>query len=292
MKTPIVTSPRQAYETCEAARQNGKEVAFVPTMGALHSGHLSLVDLAKAHGSYSVVSIFVNPKQFGPAEDLDKYPRTLSADRDKLTERAVDLIFAPSPNEMYPSGFVTEVKVPKGVSEGFCGDKRPGHFDGVATVVTKLLNIVGPCAAVFGRKDYQQLQVIKRLVRDLSMPVRIIEGATVREPDGLAKSSRNIYLSAAERASALAIPTALRAAHDRFVSAEPKTVGDLVAAVESPIQAAANSVDYVTAADPETLVPLPHTAPAPSRLFIAVAAFFGATRLIDNIVLGEDPPPR
>lgn len=293
MTSPMESSPRRVFDFCESNRASGKKVAFVPTMGALHEGHLSLVDQARAAGDIVVVSIFVNPKQFGPSEDLDKYPRNLASDQEKLSQKGVELIFTPTPADMYPSGFATEVKIPKGVTVGFCGATRPGHFDGVATVVTKLLNIVGPCSAVFGRKDYQQLQVIKRLVTDLNLPVHVIDGPTVREVDGLALSSRNVYLTPEERARALAIPSALTAAHVRFdrASRSRPRVGELLEAVKPPIEAAADSVDYITAADPETLVPLSPDAAAPPRLLIAAAAFFGATRLIDNTVLGEDAPP-
>lgn len=294
MISPIESTPTRVSDICGSIRASGKKVAFVPTMGALHEGHLSLVNQARAAGDVVVVSIFVNPKQFGPSEDLDKYPKNLAADQEKLSKKGVELIFAPSPAEMYPPGFATEVKIPKGVTVGFCGAKRPGHFDGVATVVTKLLNIVGPCFAVFGRKDYQQLQVIKRLVADLNLPVHIIEGPTVRESDGLAMSSRNVYLTPEERVRALAIPGALTAAHVLFnqSSNSNPTVGELLTAVKTPIEAAADSVDYITAADPETLIPLQSEATAPPRLLIAAAAFFGATRLIDNTVLGEDAPPQ
>ena len=277
------------FDAAEKVRRDGRHIAFVPTMGALHDGHIALVNLSEKHGDFRVVSIFVNPKQFGPSEDLDKYPRTLEADREKLAGKA-DLVFAPSPRQMYPDGFVTEVTVPKGVSEGLCGAHRPGHFDGVALVVTKLFNIVGPCAAVFGRKDYQQLQVIKRLTLDLNLPVTIVDAPTVREPDGLAMSSRNAYLSPDDRKRGLSISTGLREAHRRFEAGE-RRCDALVAAVRDRVTTAADRVDYITAADPDTLYPISGDAAVSSRLLIAVAAFFGTTRLIDNTVLGEDKAP-
>ena len=277
------------YEACEAYRKEGKRIGFVPTMGALHDGHLALVDSARTEGEVVAVSIFVNPKQFGPNEDLDKYPRTLEADREKLAGKA-DLVFAPSPRQMYPDGHVTEVKVPTGVTEGLCGERRPGHFDGMALVVTKLFNIVGPSVAVFGRKDYQQLQVIKRFTADLNLPVEIAEVPTIRETDGLAMSSRNRYLADDDRQRALAIVAGLRDAHRRFPG-PPLNVGEILTPVKNRITAVADRVDYITAAHPDTLVPYDDNAPVPEKLFIAVAAFFGATRLIDNTVLGEDTLP-
>ena len=290
MKKPaIVSDPAELFSLCEAARREDRRIGFVPTMGALHAGHLSLVDCLEGHAELRVVSIFVNPTQFAPGEDFDRYPRTLEADVEKLSGRDVHVVFAPSPRDMYPDGFTTKVHV-GGVSEGLCGDVREGHFDGVALVVTKLLTAVGCCTAVFGRKDYQQLQVIKRLVRDLNLPVTIREGTTFRETDGLAMSSRNTYLSREERARALAIPRGLAAAHRAFVEGE-RSVSALLAAVSDPVRGAADSVDYISAVDPDTLEPARGDGAAPDRMLLALAARFGVTRLIDNIVLGEDSSP-
>jgi pantoate--beta-alanine ligase len=289
MKPKIISDPRALFSTCEAARRERRRVGFVPTMGALHEGHLSLVELVKKHSDFSVVSIFVNPTQFGPTEDFNRYPRTFEKDLEKLSPMNIDAVFAPLPKDMYPDGFSTRVIV-GGVSEGLCGDFRPNHFEGVAVIVAKLLCAVGACAAAFGRKDYQQLRVIKRMAEDLNLPVDILEGKTLREADGLAMSSRNAYLSTDARQRARAIPEGLTEAHLRLASG-PCLVGDLQAAVSSRITPRADTVEYITAADPDTLCPLTPTDPAPDRLLIAVAARFGATRLIDNTVLGEDEPP-
>ena len=287
--TNVVTKASEAYRLAEAARQELKRVALVPTMGALHVGHLSLVDIAKAKSDFQVVTIFVNPTQFSPGEDYDRYPRALEKDREKLVTREVDLIFAPTRGEMYPKGYGTSVTVDR-LTDGLCGKSRPGHFTGVATVVTKLFNIIGPCMAVFGRKDYQQLQVIKKLVRDLNLRVEIAEAPIVREPDGLAMSSRNAYLSEEERVRARSISRGLKAAYDLFEGGE-RSVGRLLEVVAGPLEKAADELDYVTGADPQTLAPLKSEQRAQETLLIAVAAKFGTTRLIDNTVLGEDKPP-
>src|SRR5690606_34856715 len=198
---PVVRTVTALRETIADWKSSGARIGLVPTMGALHEGHLSLVDLARAHSDRVVASIFVNPTQFGPNEDFDKYPRTEAEDAAMLAGRGCDLLWAPAVEEMYPAGFATEVRV-RGLTGILCGADRPGHFDGVATVVTKLFNQVHPDIAAFGEKDFQQLQVIRRLVRDLDLPVRILSGATVREPDGLAMSSRNRRLSPQQRAIA------------------------------------------------------------------------------------------
>jgi pantoate--beta-alanine ligase len=285
----VVTEIPGVRELCSAARADGKRVAVVPTMGALHEGHLALVDRARSQGEFVVVTIFVNPTQFGPNEDLARYPRDLEGDVAKLEEREANLVFAPEVSAMYPKGHVTTVHL-SGLTEHLCGAHRPGHFDGVATIVAKLFNIIGPCVGVFGRKDYQQLKVIRRMVRDLDMPVEVVGVPTIREVDGLARSSRNAYLSPKDRERALSIPRGLTAAHYAFGRGE-RRVDELLGAVEAFVKVAADSIDYVSAADPETLEPLARHAGCGERLLIAVAARFGATRLIDNTVIGEDSLP-
>jgi len=286
----VVDRPDEVRRICDAARRGGERIAFVPTMGALHAGHLALVDEARRHGDLVVASIFVNPTQFAPGEDFERYPRDLDGDLAKLAARGTGLVFTPVVDAMFPAEHATRVSV-AGLTDGLCGAHRPGHFDGVATVVAKLFNIVGPCTAIFGRKDYQQLKVIERVTRDLDLPVTVIGLATVREPDGLALSSRNAYLSDEQRARALALARGLTEAHRRWRAGE-RSVGALRSAVATPLVAAFDSVDYVTAADADTLAPraddVEHDG---ERLLIAAAARLGATRLIDNTVLGEDEPP-
>ena len=259
-------------------RVNGERIALVPTMGALHEGHLSLVRLAKAKADRAVVSIFVNPTQFGPNEDFDQYPRDEAADRAMLKAQDVDLVYAPAREEVYPPGFQTRVVVEQ-VSQGLCGDSRPGHFSGVATVVTKLLLQCLPDIAIFGEKDYQQLQVIKRMVLDLDIPVSILGGAIVREPDGLAMSSRNAYLSKAHRAAAPLLHACLVDAADKIASGH--TVGRALGPARKRLQAAGFRIDYLEARDAATLEPVRSHPERPTRLF--VAAFLGKTRLIDNV---------
>ncbi len=284
----ILDDIRAVRHACNQTRATGNRVVLVPTMGALHEGHLGLVDRAGKTGDFVVVSIFVNPTQFGPGEDLDRYPRDLEGDAEKLAARGANLIFTPTPETMYPEGHSTHVEV-RGITEGLCGATRPTHFRGVATVVCKLFNIVGPCAAIFGRKDFQQLRVIKAMVRDLDMPVDVIGAPTHREADGLAMSSRNAYLSADERERGLALSRGLTAAHELFRGGE-RNVGRLKRAVAGPVEAAADKVDYVAATNPDTLETLTDDATCSNRLLIAIAAHLGKTRLIDNAVLGEDDP--
>lgn len=267
-------------------RQDGQSLALVPTMGALHEGHLALVREAKRHADTVAVSIFVNPKQFGPNEDLDAYPRQLAADSARLEKEGVALLWAPPLTEVYPQGFVTNVSV-SGVSEGLCGASRLGHFDGVATVVLKLFNQVQPDIAVFGEKDWQQLAVIRRMARDLDLthpPAGSIIGVpTVREADGLAMSSRNAYLSAADRARAAALP---RAMHEAIVRLENReTAQGVLVDLESALVAGGfASVDYAVLADAASLEPLDMLGDMPARLL--VAARIGGTRLIDNMAVG------
>lgn len=264
-------------------RDQGLSVAFVPTMGALHDGHLTLVRTGLELADRVVVSVFVNPTQFGPNEDFSRYPRQEEQDAALLSEAGCHVLFAPGVAEMYPDGFATTIHV-SGVSEGLCGDVRPGHFDGVATVVTKLLLQAQPHLALFGEKDWQQLTVIRRLVRDLDIPVEVVGVPTVREADGLARSSRNAYLSAEERAIA---PVLHRVMADIAQGLrDGATAADLCAAGRDRIvQAGFLSVDYLDVRDADTLVPLERLGQRPAR--ILVAARLKGARLIDN--MGVEP---
>jgi pantoate--beta-alanine ligase len=270
----------------EGVGQSAGRIALVPTMGALHEGHLTLVRRAREIADHVVASIFVNPKQFGPNEDLDAYPRQLAEDAAMLTAEGCALLWAPTAAEMYPSGFVTNISV-TGVSEGLCGAARPGHFDGVATVVCKLFNQVQPDVALFGEKDFQQLAVIRAMARDLDLVrphVDAIMGVpTVREADGLAMSSRNRYLSAEQRAAAASLPRAMRAAIAEIESGAP-VAGALAALQAQVIGAGFSSVDYAALADSTNLAALAALGDAPARLL--VAARIGGTRLIDNMAVG------
>ena len=260
-------------------RKAGERIALVPTMGALHQGHLSLVTLAKSKAERVVASIFVNPLQFGPREDFHRYPRDEAGDLLKLESAGADLVFAPDKAEMYPQGFSTRVSLGD-LTEDLCGAARPNHFDGVATVVTKLLLQCAPDLAVFGEKDYQQLLVIKRLVGDLDIPVEIIGGPIVREEDGLALSSRNAYLSPAERATApLLYQTVSAVAADL---SKGRGADDAAHAGRFKLEAAGFRVDYVAVRDPETLKPL--SGPVKQARVLA-AVHLGRTRLIDNVAV-------
>ncbi len=263
-------------QALDAFRSEGARLAFVPTMGALHDGHMALVEAAKRAGDRVIVSIFVNPIQFGPNEDLAKYPRRDQADSRLLANAGVDLLWMPTPEIMYPEGFATSVRV-AGVSEPLDGAHRPGHFDGVATVVSKLFHQVQPDVALFGEKDWQQLQVIRRMVADLDMPIDIQGVPTQREDDGLALSSRNAYLMPEDRTRAVALPRALGAA--------AKTIGEggdrdaALAQAQESLTAAGFEVDYVALVDAESLA-----APVEGRpMRLLAAARIGGTRLIDNI---------
>lgn len=262
-----------------AWRAQGLSVGFVPTMGALHDGHISLVNAAKARCGKVVVSIFVNPTQFGPNEDFDAYPRVEAADLEKLAAANADLAYLPSVDIMYPPGTSTTVNV-TGLTERLCGAARPGHFQGVTTVVTKLLLQVLPDAAFFGEKDYQQLKTITRMARDLDIPSEIIGVPTVREADGLALSSRNVYLSPTQRVQALAIPRTLQAVAKRL--ADGSDAGPHLAwGIAELLRGGFDTVDYLELCDAEDLTPLPRTGARPARLI--VAARMGKTRLLDNM---------
>lgn len=265
----------------EAARGRHERIAFVPTMGALHAGHVSLLTAAREHGDRVALSIFVNPTQFGPNEDLARYPRDLPGDLAKATAAGVDVAFVPEAADMFPPEAQTVVEVRR-VSQGLCGERRPGHFAGVATVVAKLFGIVRPHVALFGEKDYQQLAVIRRMVADLSLPVEIVGRPTLRDPDGLAMSSRNAYLSPADRERAVAIFQGLMAARARHADGE-REARALVETARGRMASRVDRLDYIEVRDADSLLPV-------ERLdrpgVILVAAFVGSTRLIDNVRLG------
>jgi pantoate--beta-alanine ligase len=263
------------------ARREGKSLGLVPTMGALHEGHLSLVHAAKAQCDLVAASIFVNPLQFGPNEDLAKYPRSFDHDSELFKREGGDFIFAPSVEEMYPAGAVTYVTV-EGLSDRLCGRSRPGHFRGVTTVVSKLFNIVEPDRAFFGQKDAAQATIIRRMVRDLNIPVQIVVCPIVREPDGLAMSSRNAYLDPPQRKSALVLYRSLKAVQERFDQGERKVQTLIEAGKQAFAEDSSVRLDYFEIVGPETLDPVDDLSrPA----LVAVAAFVGKSRLIDNIVL-------
>ena len=265
-----------------AWRAAGDRVALIPTMGALHAGHLSLVALGRERAERTVASIFVNPTQFAPHEDFEAYPRDEAKDADRLTEAGCDLLFAPSVEEMYAPGFSTTVTV-AGVSGPMDGAARPHHFAGVATVVAKLLIQCGPDIAIFGQKDYQQLQVIRRLAMDLDLPVEIVGGATVRAPDGLALSSRNAYLSAAERVVAGKLNVILKTAIDSLRDGEAVDVVE-AAGLKALAEAGFDPIDYLEVRDPNDLSRLgPGPLDIPGRILAAVR--IGRTRLIDNMAV-------
>lgn len=265
-----------------SVRAAGETVALVPTMGALHEGHLRLVELAAEKADRVVVSIYVNPTQFDRAEDLEKYPRTLHSDLKALEGTRCRAVFAPT--EMYLPNNTTWVTV-DGLTENLCGLTRPGHFRGVTTIVMKLLHVVEPDVAIFGNKDYQQRRVLEQMVRDQDLPIRVIAAPTVRENDGLAMSSRNARLSSAARAQATAIPRALERAVASFEQGE-RRVGALLGPVKEALVAAGGTLDYVEIADDLTLAPLPSDQVLAAPAVLAVAVFFGGVRLIDNAALG------
>ncbi len=291
--SPVLASTREELAGLLAdARRTGERVAFVPTMGALHAGHASLMRTAReATSGPVVVSIFVNPMQFGPGEDLDRYPRTLDADREVCAAEGVDVVFAPSVEEMYPGGFSHDsvhagvTVAPGSLATILDGESRPGHFDGVLTVVAKLFGLVRPDVAVFGQKDYQQLTLVRRMVRDLCMGIEVVGAETVREPDGLALSSRNRYLGADQRRTALALSRALHAAQARAAYGAPAARRAAMSVLEAE---PGLELDYLALAAPDL-----GEAPETGEGRILVAARVGTTRLIDNmpIVFERSVPP-
>jgi pantoate--beta-alanine ligase len=278
-----VTDIRQMQQWADGTRARGRRIGLVPTMGYLHAGHLSLVALARQHSDVAVASIFVNPMQFGANEDLDRYPRDIERDARLLAETGTDVLFLPDAAAMYPEGFQTTVKVER-VTRGLCAASRPTHFPGVTTVVTKLFHIVKPHVAVFGRKDFQQFVTIRRMVSDLDMGIEIIGAPIVREPDGLAMSSRNAYLSAAERQAALCLPRALAGAEALVERGEADGLRLLSAARRVIADEPLVRLEYVTLVDPDTLE---EVSVLDRPAVLALAAHVGKTRLIDNCILSR-----
>ena len=276
-----VASSAELRAATDAARDTGAGVGFVPTMGALHAGHRSLLARARAENAFVVASVFVNPLQFGPSEDLASYPRDRDADLAVLRAEGTDLAFLPAEGEMWPAPPEVRLRV-GGLAERLEGLVRPGHLDGVATVVAKLLHLAGPCRAYFGQKDAQQLAVVRRMVADLAFPNEIVACPTVREPDGLAVSSRNAYLSASERRQATALYRALRAGLAAFAAGR-RDPADLEAAARDLLEDAPGvEPDYVALVDPATFEPVKQAEPGQ---VLATAARVGRTRLIDNVIL-------
>jgi pantoate--beta-alanine ligase len=266
---------------CRAARRGGRQLGLVPTMGALHEGHFSLVRAALGSCQVVAASIFVNPTQFGPSEDLAKYPRSFERDRDLLASEGVELLFAPSVEEMYPAGGVTWVTVEE-LSDKLDGRSRPGHFRGVATVVAKLFHVIEPDAAFFGQKDAAQLAIVRRMVRDLNFPVKIVACPIVREADGLAMSSRNAFLDARERTQAVVLQRALARMKKSWEAGEHDAAKLVAMGREEIAGEKSVRLDYLEIVDPDSLDPVGNLG---DRALAAVAAFLGSTRLIDNILL-------
>jgi pantoate--beta-alanine ligase len=279
----VFREPAAMRARAEDLRRDGRRIAVVPTMGALHDGHLALVRHARARADIVILTIFVNPTQFGPNEDLARYPRDEAGDLARARPAGIDLAFCPPASAMYPAGAQTFVEV-RELQQPLCGASRPGHFAGVTTIVSKLFHITQPHLAVFGEKDYQQLAIIRRMVRDLDFAIEISSVPIVREPDGLALSSRNAYLSAEQRRAALALPAGLAAAEAAFRAGE-RSPAALIAAARAPIEAESLArIDYVELRDADELTPL--TTTVDRRAVLALAVFVGATRLIDNRVFG------
>lgn len=282
----VVETIQEMHATCRALRQAGKSLGLVPTMGALHAGHLSLVRASKEACDATAATIFVNPTQFAPNEDLAKYPRSFDADCAMLEDESVDLLFAPGVEEMYPAGASTWVEA-AGVGDRLDGASRPGHFRGVATIVAKLFHIVAPSHAFFGQKDAAQLAVLRKMVRDLNFDLEIVGCPIVREPDGLAMSSRNRYLNAEEREQALVLYRALRAGLI-LVEGGERSSKQLSATMQAVMAEEPGArIDYLVVVDPDTLEPVEDVS---QRAMFAVAAYFGTTRLIDNLLLESTAP--
>jgi pantoate--beta-alanine ligase len=279
-----ISTVEEMQQTALSLKRQGKTIAFVPTMGYLHEGHASLLREGRKRGDILVLSIFVNPIQFGPNEDLDRYPRDLERDCRTAETCGVDIVFTPDSAAMYPPGFQTGVTV-RELSLPLCGAGRPGHFDGVATVVAKLFTIVQPDVALFGRKDYQQLAVIRRMAADLNLPVQVLGMPIVREADGLAMSSRNSYLSPAERQGALCLSRALVRVRDRYAAGERSAATLKAEALAVIAQEPLATIDYLELRDGATLEPLQT---ADNGTLLALAVKLGQTRLIDNTLLGEE----
>ena len=281
----LIATIAEMQQSALALKRTGKHLVFVPTMGFLHVGHASLLRAGRTRGDVLVLSIFVNPIQFGPGEDLDRYPRNLDGDCAIARECGVDIVFTPTAAEMYPPGFQTAIRV-KELALPLCGASRPGHFDGVATVVTKLFNIVQPDVALFGMKDFQQLAIIRRMTADLAMPVEIVGMPIVRESDGLAMSSRNAYLTPEQRQSALCLSQAIRLVRKQYQTGE-RRVEALLATARDAIQAETLAeTDYLEFRDARTLEAVTS---ADDATLMALAVRIGTTRLIDNTLLGEEP---
>ena len=277
----IIRDIDEMHAASRAARMGGLSIGFVPTMGALHEGHISLVRRARAHATLVVVSIFVNPLQFGPSEDFARYPRTLEADCALLEPEGVEIVFAPTTEQMYPTDATSVVYV-EGLSERLDGRSRPGHFRGVSTVVAKLFHIVEPDCAVFGQKDAAQVAVLRRMVHDLNMPIDLVVAPTARDADGLALSSRNAYLTPDERRQAPVLYRALRKVEELAKAGETNSERLRSAALFVLADVPSAVLDYLEIVDPETLLPVSSVA---QGALVAVAATFGATRLIDNVLL-------
>jgi pantoate--beta-alanine ligase len=281
----VVDTIAEVRSACDAARATGGTVGFVPTMGFFHVGHRSLMDAARRENDFVVVSLFVNPLQFGPTEDLAAYPRDLEGDVALATHAGVDLLFAPPVEEMYPAGASKTTVHVAGLTDGMCGAARPGHFDGVTTVVAKLFAIVGPCRAYFGRKDFQQVAVVRRMARDLDLPADVIGCPLVRESDGLARSSRNVYLTPAERAAAPALHASLVAAAEAVCAGE-RSAAVLADVVRDRVsQHPELALEYVEIRDADDLEPLDTLR---GEFVVALAARAGRARLIDNVVVTLD----
>lgn len=279
----VFEGSEEIQRRCEELRLAGKILALVPTMGFFHEGHLELMRVAKKNADVSMISIFVNPTQFGPSEDFEAYPRDMEGDLAKAKGVGVDIAFTPGVKEMYPEGFQTTVSVGS-LTQHLCGLARPGHFSGVTTVVAKLFNIMKPHIAVFGQKDYQQLAVISRMVTDLNMDIRIVGMATVREPDGLAMSSRNSYLSAAERVSGLSLKKSMDLASAMYDKGERDAAVIKKAVAKLILSHPYTQIDYVNLSNPVTLKDVETLS---GETLLALAVKVGKTRLIDNCILGK-----